>query len=487
MMRRTATAAPAHVCRIAALILLLLGASAVRTGTAADEPAWKWVVSWAGSAQGPYPIGNPSAQPDMKLAFPSPETGARDQSFRLILKPEIWGREARLRFSNALGTRPVIFDDVFVGLHQTSSEVVKGTSQPVTFRGKKRVTVAPGGSAWSDAVRLPFARNPSGGALVGRKLAVSFHVPGESGPMTWHAKALQTSYVSAPASGSKSADESEAAFPFSTASWFFLDALDMRARPSAQAIVAFGDSITDGTLSTLNGDDRWPDVLARRLRAAYGNGISVVNAGIGGNQVVGPPEYSPQKPFPGGPSALARLERDVLTLSGVSHVIWLEGINDFSKNGNAEVEAVQAGMKEGVARMRKRIAGVKVLGATLTTALGATNANHGFPGQDDKRKTLNEFIRGSGLFDAVVDFDKAALDPASGQLKPEFVHNTTTGGEGDRLHPNRLGYVAMGMSIDIEQFKPATAKPKKSKNRDRPHFSQLRVEKNGVCPYFFKR
>src|SRR6185295_12310548 len=179
--------------------------------------------------------------------------------------------------------------------------------------------------------------NPRGGAIVGRKVVVSFHVPGESGPMTWHAKALQTSYLTAPGSGSRSADESEAAFPFSTASWFFLDALDMRTAAANQAIVAFGDSISDGTLSTMNGDDRWPDVLARRLRAAYGNRVSVVNAGIGGNQVVGPKEYSPQKPFPGGPSALARLERDVLTLSGVTHVIWLEGINDFSKNGNASV------------------------------------------------------------------------------------------------------------------------------------------------------
>jgi hypothetical protein len=123
------------------------------------------------------------------------------------------------------------------------------------------------------------------------------------------------------------------------------------------------------------------------------------------------------------------------------------------------VEAVQAGMSEGVQRMRKRIPGVKVIGATLTTALGATNPSHGFTEQDEKRKALNEFIRGSGVFDAVLDFDQATLDPDTGQLKPEFVHNTTTGGEGDKLHPNRLGYLAMGMAIDIEQFKPPAAKP----------------------------
>jgi lysophospholipase L1-like esterase len=441
-------------------LLLALALVAAAAAHAADEPTSKWVVSWAGSVQGPYPVGNPSAQPDMKLAIPSPEAGARDQSFRLILKPEIWGRDARLRLSNALGTRPVTFDDVFVGLHQTSSAVVAGTNQRVTFGGRKSVTLKPGESRWSDGVRLPFARNPRGGALVGRKLAVSFHVVGESGPMTWHAKALQTSYLTAPGSGSKSADEAEAAFPFSTASWFFLDALDMRTRVDAQAIVAFGDSITDGTLSTLNGDDRWPDVLARRLRALHGNRVAVVNAGIGGNQVVGPKEYSPAKPFPGGPSALSRLERDVISLSGVTHVIWLEGINDFSKNGNATVEAVEAGMKDGVALLRKRIRGVRVIGATLTTALGSTNPNHGFPEQDEKRKQLNAFIRGSGVFDAVADFDQAAFDPATGQLRPEFVHNTTTGGEGDKLHPNRLGYVAMGMAIDLDALKIAPARKK---------------------------
>jgi lysophospholipase L1-like esterase len=275
--------------------------------------------------------------------------------------------------------------------------------------------------------------------------------------MTWHAKALQTSYVTMPGAGAKGHEEGEAAFPLSTASWYFIDALDMKAPATSHAIVAFGDSITDGTNSTLNGDDRWPDVLARRLRSASGNRVSVVNAGIGGNQVIGPKEYPPPKPFPGGPSALARLERDVLSLSGVSTVIWLEGINDFSKNGNATLDAVQAGMRDGVARMRARIPGVRIIGATLTTALNSSSAQHGFPEQDEKRKGLNEFIRTSGLFDGVADFDKATLDPATGALKAEFVHNTTTGGAGDNLHPNRLGYIAMGMAIDLELLKPVTA------------------------------
>ncbi|MBV8032744.1 MAG: lysophospholipase [Betaproteobacteria bacterium] len=429
--------------------LLLLPAAAL-----AAEPAGKhWVTSWAASVQGPYPSGNPSAPPDLKLVIPAPETGTRDQSFRMIVRPTVWGREARVRFSNAFGTRPVTFADVHVGLHEASSRVVPGTGRAATFSGKPSVTVAPGQSVWSDPVKLAFARIPDSAGLPGRKLAVSFHVPGESGPLTWHAKALQTSYLSAPGAGSKAGDESEAAFPFPTTAWFFLDALDMRMPEAARAVVAFGDSITDGTNSTLNGDDRWPDVLARRLRAAYGNRVAVVNAGIGGNQVAGPAEYSPQKPFPGGPSALSRIERDVLSLSGVAAIIWLESINDFSKNGNASVETVIAGMREGVARARAALPGVKLIGATQTTALGATNPSHGFPEQDEKRKALNAFIRGSGIFDAVVDFDQAVLDPASGQLKAEFVHNTTTGGEGDKLHPNRLGYAAMANAIDLGLFR----------------------------------
>ncbi len=414
-------------------------------GVVAAEPG-HWVTSWAASVQGPYPVGNPSAQPNLALVFPAPENGARDQSFRLIVKPEIWGGQARLRFSNALGTQPVTFDDAHAGLQWSGSQLMPGTNRAVTFGGRKSVTVAAGASVWSDAVTLPFVRK--GAELRGRKLALSFHVAGASGPMTWHAKALQSSYVTLAGAGSKGADESEAAFPFATASWYFIDALDMRVLRAVGAVVAFGDSITDGTASTLNGDDRWPDVLGRRL----GHNWSVLNAGIGGNQVIGPQEYSPQKPFAGGPSALTRLERDVLSLSGVKAVIWLEGTNDFSRNGNADADAVIAGMREGVARMRARIPGVKVIGATLTSALGSTSAAHGFELQDEKRKKLNDFIRSGGLFDGVADFDRATTDPQSGAMQAAFVPDSTVGGPGDKLHPNRMGYQAMGMSIDLSLF-----------------------------------
>jgi lysophospholipase L1-like esterase len=266
--------------------------------------------------------------------------------------------------------------------------------------------------------------------------------------MTWHAKALQTSYVSAPGAGSVGADESEARFPYSTASWFFLDAVDMQVPVGTPVVVGFGDSITDGTASTMNGDDRWPDVLARRLHATFGNRVAVVNAGIGGNQVVGPREYTAAKPFPGGPSALMRLDRDVISLSGVTTVVWLEGTNDFSRNGNASVAAVIEGVRTGVARLRAAIPGVRVVGATLVSALRSTSAAHGFAEQEQKRQVYNAFIRGGGDFDAVVDFDAATLDATTGELQPQMVPESTTGGPGDKLHPNRAGYLAMANAID---------------------------------------
>lgn len=425
---------------------LVLGLTLATSAIPASAAPPHWVTSWIGSVQGPYPVGNPSAQPNLSLVFPQPE--AHDQSFRLIVQPQFWGPATRVRLSNALGTQPVTFDGVHVGLQWSSSALIPGTNQPVRFQGARSVTVAPGASVWSDPVALPFARK--GQDLRGRKLAVSFHVDGSSGPMTWHAKALQTSFVTLPGAGSQGHEEGEAAFPYATASWYFLDAVDMQAPAGMKAVVGFGDSITDGTASTMNGDDRWPDVLGRRLAARKGNPWVVLNAGIGGNQVVGPREYGPDKPFPGGPSALARLDRDVLSLSGVKAVIWLEGTNDFSKNGNAEAEAVIEGMRQGVARIKAAIPGVKVIGATVTSALGSTSAAHGFELQDSKRKQLNEFIRKGGVFDGVAEFDTATLDPQTGGMQAAFVPDNTVGGPGDKLHPNRMGYQAMGMAVDLK-------------------------------------
>lgn len=412
--------------------------------------ALTWITSWIASVQGPYPAGNPSAQPLMSHVFPQPDQGACDQSFRLIVRPDLWGPQARIRLSNALGSQPVTFAHVFVGVQLASAALLPGTNQAVTFSGQRQVVVPAGQSIWSDPIDLPFVRDELMPWLDGRKLAVSFHVPQASGPMTWHAKGLTTSYVNPPGTGAQGHRDDEAAFTHTTTSWYFLDAVDMMGPSQTRVVVGFGDSITDGTASTLNGDDRWPDVLARRLRRHGTVPVVVLNAGIGGNQVVGPAQYSLTHPLAGGPSALSRLERDVLSLSGVTTVIWLEGTNDFSKNGNASVEAVAQGLRDGVARMRQMQPGIRVLGATLVSALGTSSEAHAFAEHDEKRRALNDFIRHSGVFDAVVDFDAATLDAGTGCMQQAFVHDTTTGGPGDKLHPNRLGYQAMGMAIDLQ-------------------------------------
>src|SRR5438552_4019303 len=157
---------------------LVLFAACLPVAVVSAQPGQKWVTSWAASVHGPYPVGNPSAQPVLRFAFPSAETGARDQTLRLIMQPDIWGSQTRLRLSNVMGTKPVTFDGVFAGLQMSGAAIVAGTNSPVSFGGKSGVTVPPGESVWSDAVRLPYATNPAPSTLPGRKLAVHPHVAG---------------------------------------------------------------------------------------------------------------------------------------------------------------------------------------------------------------------------------------------------------------------------------------------------------------------
>ncbi len=402
-----------------------------------------WVAAWAASPHGPYPAGNPSAQPDLSSALPDPARGAADQSFRMVVRPSLWGQALRVRFCNAFGTKPLEIMSASVALEGGGGGIMPGTAIALTFGGAAACSIAPGASLWSDPVAPAFLEIGHDG----RSLAVSFHLGAASGPMTWHAKALQTSYIATPGA-MVTADETGLAFPFSTTSWFFIDAVDMD-RPGGRAIAAFGDSLTDGTFSTLNGHDRWPDFLRRRLIAAEHGDVAVVNAGIGGNQVVGPAVYDLAAPVPGGPSALSRLGRDVLGLSGLQAVIWLEGTNDCGGNGCQDADAVIAGFQSGVAALRAARPGIRVIGATIPGAVGSTAPGHGTARQDECRRQLNAFIREAGLFDAVIDFEAATTDLATGRLKPAFVPDSTIGAPGDGLHPNRAGYAAMAAAIDI--------------------------------------
>jgi lysophospholipase L1-like esterase len=439
-------------------ILCVLGVLGALCGEASAQsprtPSEKWVASWAASAHGPYPVGNAVAQPELKFAFPSPAEGANNQTFRLIVRPDLWGDRWRIRISNVYGTQPVTFDEIYLGVQATAGNLVAGSNRPVSFGGKSSVTIPPGELIFSDPVTGPSAPGGDGkktgsDPFAGRKLAVSFHVVGESGPMTWHAKSLQTSYITPPGSGAHGKEETDASFPFTTTSWYFMDAVDVRAAAGTQVVCAFGDSITDGTASTINGDDRWPDVLSRRMHAAYGNRVSVVNAGIGGNRIPTPVSYTPAQPFSGGAAALQRLDRDVLGLSGLSSVVFLEGVNDISSGSTAE--AIIAGIRELVSRVRAK-GHIKIVGATITPAF-KSNGPGGTADAADRRKAVNNFIRTGGLFDAVADFEAATIDPATGSLKPEFQPNSSVGGPGDLLHPNRAGYQAMGNAVDLRIFR----------------------------------
>jgi lysophospholipase L1-like esterase len=223
----------------------------------------------------------------------------------------------------------------------------------------------------------------------------------------------------------------------------------------ATAIVAFGDSITDGDGATLNGDDRWPDVLSRRLHRRYGDRFAVVNAGIAGNHIAEPLDYSPAKPVPGGPSAISRLHRDVFSLSGVSAVIWLEGTNDLSSHNFSSMDAVKARLSDAIGLIRSRLPKARVIGATLTSARGSADAAYGSAEYEGRRQTLNAYLRMSGLFNVVIDFNGATADPASGELRPEMAFSTAASGTGDKLHPNRLGYLSMGSAADADLMKLA--------------------------------
>jgi lysophospholipase L1-like esterase len=296
--------------------------------------------------------------------------------------------------------------------------------------------------------------------------------------MTHHSGANMTSFITPAGSGDHTQDVDGFAYEYTTTSWFFLTGVDVMAPADTTVVCVFGDSITDGTHTTLNENDRWANVLSRRLHDAYGNKVSVVNEAIGGNRVIPPAVANATA----GPAAVDRLDRDVLGVSGLTDVIWLEGINDLGAGyGQAATASplyedpvihtpdnIIAGYQHVVSRLHAR--NIKVYGGTIISALGADNPEEGwdlgqFPGFlasadngpviDAHRQQINDYIRTSGLFDGVVDFDKATLDPSTGNMQDKYLPNSQfTQLPWDYLHPNHAGYNAMGMAIDIAPFAP---------------------------------
>ena len=451
---------------LTSIALLAFASQAFANDRDRDDHNGKWVASWATSSATffqyvppvpPAPPGPPTTfapaniQPDLAFPFPTANTlGATDQTIRSIVKPDLWGSKIRVRFSNVFGNQPVTFNSVTVALQEYSANVVPGTMTQVTFGGQHGVTIPPGQEVFSDGVRLSWVNGSRDPGVQGRNLAISYSVEGSSGPMTYHSGANQTSFITPAGSGDHTRDNDVFAFEFTTTSWFFVNDVDVMADEDTVVICAFGDSITDGTHTTLNINDRWMNTLSRRLHNAYGDKVSIVNEAIGGNRVVNPVVANAAS----GPAAVDRLDRDVLGLSGLTDVIWLEGINDIGAGHTTD--AIIAGYQDVVARLHAR--GINVYAGTPTSALGISGIDAGDngPGHDASRMVLNDFIRTSGIFDGVEDFDAATLDPATGNMRAEFLPNSQfTQLPWDYLHPNHAGYNAMGLVVDIGPFAPA--------------------------------
>jgi lysophospholipase L1-like esterase len=460
-----------------------------------DRP--HWVASWATSPAAYYVYAAPirqnqalgfsttksavaNIQPDLSFPFPDAKTTgatAVDQTVRSIVKPDLWGHTMRVRLSNVFGNVPVTFSATTLALQEYAGNVVDGTVTRVTFGGRPSVTIPAGQEAWSDATVLTWVDDPGNPLLQGRNLAVSYAIQGDSGHMTHHSGANTTSFITAAGSGDHTQDVDGFAYEFTTTSWFFLTTVDVVAPSDTIVVCVFGDSITDGTHTTLNTNDRWANVLSRRLHNVFGNKVSVVNEAIGGNRVINPVVINATS----GPAAVDRLDRDVLGLSGLTHVIWMEGINDLGAGygqGASPAPVIEnpvihtpaniiAGYQNVVGRLRAR--GIKVIGATMISALGYNNPSEGwdlntYPGFlasvdngpviDNYRQQINQYLRTSGLYDGVVDFDLATLDPATGNMKAEYLPNSQfTQLPWDYLHPNHAGYNAMGMAVNIDLFR----------------------------------
>ncbi len=350
-------------------------------------------------------------------------------TLREIVHISAGGAQIRVRFTNAYGTDPLTISDAHVALSAGNAAIQPGTDHAITFGGATSVNIPPGAELFSDPVAL--AVQPLS------DLVVSFYLPSQvMRAETFHSFADQDNFI---ASGdvSSAADLPGAIKIFS---WYFLDGVDVQAVDGSRAIVTLGDSITDGALSTHNANLRWPDLLAARVQADPNlKNIGVLNVGIGGNRVLN--EVA-------GPSALSRIDRDVLSQSGVRYVIILESINDIGRlahltNPYDDITAQQLemGLKQIADAAHEH--GIKAIGATLTPYGGA---GYSSDKGEQVREAVNDWIRNSGTFDGVADFDKATQDPANP------THFNAAYDSGDHLHPKDDGYKAMAGSIDLTMF-----------------------------------
>ena len=368
-------------------------------------------------------------------ATPAPAEGVAfsNHTLRMMPRVSIGGRRLRVRISNAHGTRPLAIGAAWVGLRGEGPALVPESNRRLTFGGERSATIAAGALVVSDPVELevrPLA-----------DVAVSVHLPGDL-PVSFGITgryARQTNYVSPP--GNFAAEE---AMPVGrlTDDWYFVCGIDVVASSETCAIAAVGDSLTDANISTHDGHHSWPSQLARRLLArAHGRAMAVMNQGLGGNRILHDIR---------GDSGLRRFDRDVLAQPGVTHTVIMLGTNDLrNRNGKPEEEVTApqmiAGLKQFAVRGQAR--GIKVIGGTLTPFENETFLPGAWnPKRETVRQAVNEWLRQTDVFDAIVDFDRALRDPDHPtRMLPIYDC-------GDHLHPSDRGYRAMGDAIDLSLF-----------------------------------
>jgi len=396
--------------------MIAVGMLAVLPSSFAKESS-TWVGSWACSPQLVEPQNRP------------PDPGLPGNTLRQVVHLTLSGGQIRLRFSNEFGASPLVLETVHIALPATGpGSIQPDMDRPVTFNGKPSVIIPPGTLTFSDPINFPVA------AL--SDLVVTLKASKVPDGITGHPGSRETSFISV-------GDEVSAATltnPVMTDHWYVLDGVDVRAKGDAGVVVALGDSITDGRGSITNENTRWPDDLARNLAAdkRYAD-VGVLNHGIGGNNIL----------HDGlGPSALARFDRDVIAQSGVRWVLVFEGVNDIGGSRAAErgqtsdvADRIIAAYRQLI--LRAHTHGLLIYGATITPF---GKSQYSSDATETARQKVNTWIRTSGEFDAVVDFDKATRDPNDPTQLAADVDS------GDHLHLNTEGYKRMAAAIDLKLF-----------------------------------
>jgi hypothetical protein len=461
--------------------ILLLSVCLAASAVAKDDGhsgGKKWVASWITAPSGT--LGGVNAPRLVNLAFPFDSTHppqANNQTLRMIVKPDLWGDTMRVRLSNYFGTGPVTFTHVAVGLHSYSGATVAGTNTTLRFNGKTSVTVPAGQRVFSDAVKLPWVNGDEGdgedgvsSAVDGRNLAISIYIAGQSGPMTSHGTALQESFLGKPGGGDHTLDALDTAYPYEMSSWLFVDGVDVLAAGDTRVLVGAGSSSVDGSITTPGNNDRFLNWMSRRLHDAFGQHVSVVNAGIGGDVAATPnttttPNADTCAPNPNPDPTKAqtrplrevlpeRFDRDVLGASGVTDVIFYAGTNDFGDN----IPSCQSinSLKAMVTKLHSQ--GITAIGGTLISNVHQAGTNTATYVAHDQ---INQFILKSGAFDSTADFygatiDPNNIDPVSGfpVLRADFQIHSDPDGTPDFLHLGRNGAQAEAETLKIGFFAP---------------------------------